>query len=208
MTTALFEITPRPAPVVETIVLAIDPGPELSAWVRFLAGAPGRVLQSGKQANAEILSMLTTGSPLATADALVIEQIAAMGMAVGAETFETVFWSGRFAQAWGRHFHRVKRHQVKSHLCGNQRAKDPNIRQALIDRWGGEERAITGRKCHACKGRGKVGLGKARTNCVMCSGVGMTIPKGPLLGISGDEWAALAVAVTWADQRARMPRES
>jgi hypothetical protein len=104
MTTALFEITPRPAPVVETIVLAIDPGPELSAWVRFLAGAPGRVLQSGKQANAEILSMLTTGSPLATADALVIEQIAAMGMAVGAETFETVFWSGRFAQAWGRHF--------------------------------------------------------------------------------------------------------
>lgn len=67
---------------------------------------------------------------------LVVEQVASMGMAVGAEVFETVFWTGRFCQAWGRDFHRIKRHQVKMHLCGNMRAKDANIRQALIDQLG------------------------------------------------------------------------
>lgn len=57
-------------------------------------------------------------------------------MPVGAEVFETVFWSGRFAQAWGLNFHRIKRHEVKMHLCHNMRAKDGNIRQALIDKLG------------------------------------------------------------------------
>jgi hypothetical protein len=208
MTSALFELPPRPpSPALTSVVLAIDPGPELSAWVLYRTGEPGTVADSGKDANANVLERLhlTTPNGFAAND-LVIEQIAAMGMAVGAETFETVFWSGRFVEAWqdGRvagRWHRVKRHQVKTHLCGNQRAKDPNIRQALIDRWGGEERAITGRKCHVCKGRGKVGLGKGRANCVMCSGVGMTIPVGPLRRISGDAWAALAVAVTWTETR-------
>lgn len=108
---------------------------------------------------------------------LVIEQIASYGMAVGETTFETVFWSGRFAEAYGiDRVHRMKRLVVKLHLCHDSRAKDANIRQALIDRFGGKEKAI-GRKHSA----------------------------GPLYGVSGDLWAALAVAVTWHDQNSDKP---
>lgn len=67
---------------------------------------------------------------------LVIEKIESMGMAVGAEVFETVFWSGRFYQAWPRRVERVSRRDVKLHLCGSMRAKDANVRQALIDKLG------------------------------------------------------------------------
>lgn len=68
---------------------------------------------------------------------LVIEQIESMGMAVGKETFETVFWSGRFAERWPETWSRLTRRQVKLHLCGSMKAKDANIRQALIDKFGG-----------------------------------------------------------------------
>jgi hypothetical protein len=100
----------------------------------------------------------------------VIEKIEAMGMAVGASVFETVFWSGRFAEA-SKPFDRVTRRAVKLHLCGTMRAKDGNIRQSLIDRFGG------------------------------VAAVGRRSAPGPLFGISSHRWAALAVAVTWMDQR-------
>lgn len=112
-------------------VLAIDPGPEQSAWVIFEANSQ-KLLQFDIQPNQHFLEALKS----AQAQIMVLEQIASFGMPVGAEVFETVFWSGRFAEAWGREFHRVKRHEVKMHLCHNMRAKDANIRQALIDRFG------------------------------------------------------------------------
>jgi len=62
----------------------------------------------------------------------------------------------------------LPRRAVKLALCGDSRAKDANIRQALIDRFGGS--AAIGRK---------------------------TAP-GPLYGISRDVWSALAIAVTFA----------
>lgn len=152
-----------------TRVLGIDPGNKQSAFVLF-DGA--RVLDHDLLPNASLLTRLRTrdfgGEFLA-----VIEQIESFGMAVGAEVFETVFWSGRFAQAAGR-FDRVTRKAVKLHLCQTLRAKDPNIRQALLDRFGGTAAAL-GRK---------------------------TAP-GPLRGLASHRWAALAVAVTYWDQRIR-----
>jgi hypothetical protein len=55
---------------------------------------------------------------------------------------------------------------VKLALCGDSRAKDANIRQALIDHFGGS--AAIGRKA----------------------------APGPLSGISRDVWSALAIAIT------------
>lgn len=146
-------------------ILAIDPGPSQSAFVLWT----GRVSEQGHVDNGELLRRIIArefGGP----DVLtVIEQIAAMGMAVGASVFETVFWSGRFAQAAGR-FERLPRVKVKHYLCGTHRAKDANVRQALIDKFGGP--AAIGRKA----------------------------AKGPLYGISSHRWAALALAITWSEQ--------
>lgn len=149
------------------IILAIDPGPTASAFVAYNS-ATGGIRNAGKVSNDELLSMLRDGVAQDVSHC-VIEKVESFGMAVGAEIFETVYWSGRFAEA--THpipVHRIGRKAIKLHLCGSMRAKDPNIRQALIDRYGGKEAAI-GRKAS----------------------------PGPLYGISGDMWSALAVAVTW-----------
>jgi hypothetical protein len=65
--------------------------------------------------------------------------IASYGMAVGASVFETCVWIGRFVQTAsvsGGNVTRVFRKDVKLHLCNSPRAKDGNVRQALIDRLG------------------------------------------------------------------------
>ena len=111
-------------------VLAVDPGPVQSGYVIW----DGReILDMGISDNYELLAMVGGDN---AADELVIEQVCSYGMAVGASVFETVFWSGRFAQAWAGNFHRLPRMDVKMHLCHNSRAKDTNIRQSLIDRFG------------------------------------------------------------------------
>ena len=116
-----------------------------------------------------VRALRTGGLP----DVVVIEKVESYGMAVGAEVFDTVLWAGRFAEA----AHRVPvvmlpRRAVKLALCGDSRAKDANIRQALIDRFGGS--AAIGRKA----------------------------APGPLYGISRDVWSALAIAVTYTLQGA------
>ena len=59
------------------------------------------------------------------------------GMPVGRTIFDTVEWSGRFIEAWGGScVTRIPRPLVKATLCGSVRAKDANVRQALIDRLG------------------------------------------------------------------------
>ena len=155
-------------------VYAIDPGPSESALVVF----DGVTVQRHERMSNEAL-LRVVGHDIGN-HVLVIEQIASFGMAVGAEVFETCVWTGRFIQAWVglvpiMPWDRVKRHEVKSELCKTQKAKDANIRQALIDRFGpGKDKAI-----------------------------GTKRNPGPLYGIAGDEWSALAVAVTWWERNQR-----
>lgn len=111
-------------------VLAIDPGPTKSAWLVYDSGGP--TAARGITENADVLATVR----VLVADHLAIEMVESFGMAVGKEVFETVYWVGRFVEAWGREFTRVYRKEVKLHLCGNCRAKDPNIRQALLDKVG------------------------------------------------------------------------
>jgi hypothetical protein len=146
-----------------TAILAIDPGTTRSAWVLL----NGDVLHGNLDTNEGVLREVRYRANYPDLYTVVIEQVESYGMAVGAEVFETVFWSGRFAEA-ARPLpvHRIGRKAVKLHLCGTTQAKDANIRAALIDRFGGKDAIRKG---------------------------------GPLYGIHGDEWAALAVAVTWAD---------
>ncbi len=147
-------------------ILAIDPGNELSAWCYW----DGRPEQAGKSPNADLLETLSEHDPEAY-DMLAIEMIASYGMAVGREVFDTCVWIGRFWEAWSRHGGHVRliyRKDVKLHHCQTTRANDANIRAALIDRFG----------------PGKI------------AAIGTKKAPGPLYGIKGDEWAALAVALT------------
>lgn len=148
-------------------VLAIDPGPVESAWVQYDGREPG---EFGKSPNEYVLFSLLNRDPLV--DHYAIEMVQSFGMSVGREVFDTVYWIGRFAQAAAPFPHTlVYRLDVKMHLCKSARARDANIRAALLDRFGGKEAAIGTKK-----------------------------QPGPLYGISGDVWQALAVAVTWHDQ--------
>jgi len=141
-------------------LLAIDPGTTHSGYV--VMDADG-VQLSGVAENGEMFELIAAhGSNIA------IEMIASYGMAVGREVFETCLWIGRFMQAAGPDRVRlVYRKDVKLHLCGSPRAKDANIRQALIDRWGGKAEAV-----------------------------GTVKKPGPLYGVKSHAWAALGVAVT------------
>lgn len=156
-------------------IMAIDPGPTHSAFVVWDGIT---LLDFGKHENLEMLAIVRglkgwqTNAPVVTV--LVIEMIASYGMPVGAEVFETCVWIGRFMERHGctRTQSRLTRIEVKSHLCHSAKATDANIRQALIDRFGGKQKAL------GCKR-----------------------DPGPLRGVTGDCWAALAVAVTYWDKQ-------
>lgn len=111
------------------VIFAIDPGTTESGWC-VLSGH--RVAGSGVVENGDLVERVKA---LGWIDELAIEMIASYGMPVGAEVFETCVWIGRFQQAWSRAdaAKLIYRRDVKLHLCGTPRAKDANVRQALID---------------------------------------------------------------------------
>ena len=132
-------------------ILAIDPGPKESGYVQFV---DGKVLESGVLPNDQMLGRLAG----AYADKLALEMVASFGMAVGREVFETVRWIGRFEQRWRDtrmgEVRLVYRMEVKMHLCHSPKAKDANIRAALIDKLGApgtkrEQGPTYGVKSHA-----------------------------------------------------------
>lgn len=70
---------------------------------------------------------------------LVIEMVASYGMPVGETVFETCVWIGKFMQiveSRKKKVNKVYRKDEKMNICHSMKAKDSNIRQALIDRFG------------------------------------------------------------------------
>lgn len=110
-------------------ILAIDPGCTDSAWILY---KDGEIITFGKNLNSEVMNIVKFGN----GQHLAVEMIASYGMPVGKEVFETCVWIGRFLEAWNGDHTLIYRKDVKMHLCGSMRAKDANIRQALIDRFG------------------------------------------------------------------------
>lgn len=175
----------------EMRLLALDPGPVKTGWVYMHSG---EIDDFGWQDNETMQQTIR----ILEHDALVIEDVSHMGMAVGKDVFETVRWSGRFDPHCTAFY--VDRKNVKLTLCGHPQAKDANIRQAIIDRYGGEAVAVGGKKCQVCKGVGLRGRGKKRGTCPECAGNGYETPPGPLHGVSGHAWSALAVALTYLEK--------
>lgn len=156
-------------------VIGLDPGTTESAFVIFDGE---RITDMQIFENQGMLGHLKGFKSMSAT--LVIEQFESFGMAVGREVFQTVFWSGRFAQGYahGLNFAQMPRRTVKLHLCGVTRATDANVRQALLDRFGGKEQAVGTKK-----------------------------QPGPLYGVKSHLWSALAIAVTYHDQHAGKPAE-
>jgi len=150
------------------MILAIDPGSEQSAWL--VLGDDRQPVDFSIQSNETIVDWIEESEPDGT-ETLAIEMISSYGMPVGRTVFETCVWIGRFIQAWTGPHAFVYRREVKLHLCNSSRAKDGNVRAALIDQYGGDKRTA----------------------------VGVKKEPGPLYGISKDVWAALGVAVTYHD---------
>lgn len=158
-------------------IFAIDPGTEESGFVFY--NHPF-IPRKGKIKNKLILDIISESA----FDILVCEMIASYGMPVGQTTFETCVWIGRFlqlAELKGKHTALVFKKKynpeigaesVNQCICKNNKAKDKNIRQAIID-------------MYPATGGGKI------------PPVGIKSNPGPLFGISGDMWSALAVAITY-----------
>lgn len=159
------------------LIFAIDPGDVQSAYC-IVDAETYKPLEFGKVANAELRDVLMrklASDEDSTIYTVVIERIASYGMAVGATVFTTCEWIGRFAQIAENYYFTpqyVYRKDEKLTICGDSRAKDANIRRALIDRFA---------KHDFKNGRGT----KANPDW--------------FYGFHSDIWSAFAIAVTHID---------
>ena len=153
-----------------TQTLAIDPGTHETAFA-LLDGET--LLTFGKSTNEEIRKLIRSmPAPLN----VTIEMIACYGKSVGREVFETAVWIGRFmeiAVSCDHWVHLRVRLDVKLHHCHSPRASDSNVRQAIVDRFGGKAAAIGSKR-----------------------------RPGPLYGVKADVWQALALGLMFLDQQA------
>lgn len=152
-------------------ILAIDPGTEKSGFVLFDSNTKS-ILESGIVENEELLYRSTW----ADADILAVEMCANYGMPSGKTIFETVLWIGRFIQYAASngimHEKLYKKVDINPTLCFSNKAKDANIRQAIIDMFE------------------PTGGGKTPQ-------IGTKAQPGPLYGVSSHAISALAVALTY-----------
>lgn len=157
-------------------ILAIDPGTHETGWCVYNTETH-YVTRMGITPNSEFKNQVKSGE-IGVFASVACEMIASYGMPVGKEVFDTCVFIGNLQQVFEDFqipFTLIYRKDVKMEICGTVKAKDGNIRQALID----EFPAI---------GDGKVPQ------------IGTKKNPGPLYGVSSHVWPALAVAITHAKQ--------
>lgn len=120
------------------MILAIDPGCTESAYV--ILDRNLKPIEFDKIENTWLLPKLMDDEFAEKFQHFAIEMVASYGMPVGKEVFETCVWIGKFDQAlFGKNKIRkfiYRKTDVCMNLCHTTKAKDTNIRQALIDRFG------------------------------------------------------------------------
>lgn len=120
------------------MILAIDPGNIESAFV-IVENDLSKVIEKGKVDNDLLLNLIAfwSNNEEYKIDYVAIEGIQSYGMAVGKSVFETCYYIGRLIESTKRDLMRnpvmIYRMEEKMCLCHSTRAKDSNIRQALVD---------------------------------------------------------------------------
>lgn len=118
------------------MILSIDPGNIESAYC-VIDKETYKPIEFGKIKNEELRKKLISDLHYYPIETLAIEMIASYGMPVGKEVFDTCVWIGRFIESFKCPFtYYIYRKEEKINICGSMKAKDSNIRQALIDRFG------------------------------------------------------------------------
>ena len=154
-------------------ILAIDAGNVESGYVIMDGYKP---VEHGKVINAELLDIIKRKPRV---DVCVLEMVAhyGTGMPAGATVFDTCVWIGRFTQEADRcgiKTERIYRREEKIALCGSMKAKDGNIRQALIDRFAEFD---------------------------FKNGKGKRDKPDFFYGFAADSWTAFAVGTVWLDKQ-------
>ena len=153
------------------MILAVDPGDQLSAFVVYDGKRP---VDHGKLTNETLLMRLNHGDlhchDLSQCSHLAIEMAESFGAKVWNQVFLATLWAGRFVEAFGGPYTLMSRQKTKLYVTGNPRARDAQVRACLIDRYGGKDVAL-----------------------------GTKAAPGLLRGLTADRWAALALAVAYSE---------
>lgn len=166
----------------ENFILAIDPGNEESAFC-FMGMYTYEPKYFAKMKNADAVVAIRnfiSKNRLECSYQVAIERVASYGMAVGASVFQTCEWIGRFSQIledMSFDITYIYRKDEKMNICGQMKAKDSNIRVALIDRFAKHD---------------------------MKTGKGTKSNPDWFYGFAKDIWAAYAVGTTYLDTYVHM----
>jgi hypothetical protein len=173
------------------VFCGVDPGTNKSGFVLF-DNVDDKIIFSSELENEIVRSILRVEGDfpripdVETWEAFFIEDIESMGLVVGKSTFQTVKWIGRFVEAYEYSTRKksieILRGDEKITLCGartfvnpktgsRKAVTDANIKSAVIDRF-------------LPLGGGKIPQ------------VGTKKEPGPLYGVKGHCWQALAVLIT------------
>lgn len=150
-------------------ILAIDPGNEYSAFVEM--DQEYKPIRFAKLQNDKMRSVVAEVKKLG--NTVVIEMIGhyGSGMPAGTTVFDTCIWIGRLTEIAGDAAY-IKRKTIAAEICGSVKAKDSNVRRALIDRF--------------APGISNYGKGTKKD-------------PGWFYGFSADVWQAYAVGVAYID---------
>lgn len=156
------------------MILAIDPGNIESAYV--ILDDDLKPLEFGKFINKNVRTELRRNLEKYHHKLnIVIEMVACYGMPVGKEVFDTCVWIGRFTEmveSFNMNTNYIYRKDEKINICHSMKAKDSNIRQALIDRFAKHD---------------------------FKNGKGTKKNQDWFYGFAKDVWAAYAVGITYHD---------
>lgn len=115
-------------------ILSLDVGTLESAYC-IIDADTYKPLRFGKIPNEQLLKIVKEEQY----DKMVYEEFQSYGMPIGQTTITSITWNGRYIQSCldrNKSVEYIYRKEEKMNLCNSMKAKDSNIRQALIDRFG------------------------------------------------------------------------
>jgi hypothetical protein len=121
-------------------ILSLDVGTTETAYALMDHSLENPLMEFAKLPNEEIELLIYSVGPYPhEVVKMAYEEFASYGMPIGQTTMKSIWWNGYFCKCCedaGIEYIPILRKDVKMHLCGTMKAKDCNIRQALIDRYG------------------------------------------------------------------------